>query len=47
MQMTPAQVRAMTPEETGLIVSGWNQAQSGSVAAPTDEEFEALVERYG
>ena len=40
----------MTPEETTLLVEGWNAAQaeaSGQVQAPTDAEYEALVARYG
>lgn len=40
----------MTPDETSLLIDGWNAAQreaSGQVQAPTDAEFEALVARYG
>jgi len=38
----------MTPDETGLLVAGWNEAQRGSMpAAPTLDEYEALVARYG
>lgn len=40
----------MTPEETDLLVQGWNAAQAaagGQVAAPTDAEYEDLVARYG
>jgi len=50
MSLTPATVRAMTPEETDLLIAGWNEAQasaSGEVAAPTDDEYESLVARYG
>lgn len=50
MGRTPAEVRAMTPDETVLLVTGWNAAQkdaAGSVAAPTDAEYEALVQEYG
>jgi hypothetical protein len=48
--MTPATVRAMTPDETGLLIAGWNEAQaaaSGQVQAPTDAEYEELVAKYG
>lgn len=48
--MTPADVRAMTPDETNLLIEGWNEAQeaqSGEVKAPSDAEYEALVARYG
>lgn len=46
--MTPAAVRAMTPEETALLVEAWNAAQEGGgPEAPTAEEFEDLVRRYG
>jgi hypothetical protein len=40
----------MTPDETSLLIAGWNEAQaaaSGQVAPPTDAEYEALVARYG
>lgn len=45
-----AEVRAMTPQETALVISGFNDAQkaaSGEVDAPSDAEYEALLERYG
>ena len=48
--MTPAIVRAMTPDETHLLIEGWNEAQeaqSGGVQAPSDAEYEALVAKYG
>lgn len=48
--MTPAIVRAMTPDETGLLIAGWNEAQkaaSGEVAAPTRDQVEDLIARYG
>lgn len=41
---------AMTPKDTALVVAGWNEAQkaaSGEVEAPSLEEYEALVARYG
>lgn len=50
MGLKPAEVRAMTPDETNLLIEGWNAAQaeaSGEVQAPTDAEYEALVELYG
>lgn len=40
----------MTPDETNLLIEGWNEAQAeagGKVDAPTDAEYEALVARYG
>lgn len=40
----------MTPDETNLLIEGWNAAQaeaSGDVQAPSDDEYEALVARYG
>ena len=48
--MKPAEVWAMTPDEMNLLVEGWNAAQaeqSGEVEAPSDEEYEALVAKYG
>lgn len=45
-----AEVRSMTPQETALVIAGWNDAQkeaSGEVEAPSDAEYEALVARYG
>lgn len=50
MGRLPAEVRALTPRETGLLVEAWNEAQraaSGEVAPPSDEQFEALVAKYG
>jgi len=50
MGLRPADVRAMTPDETNLLIEGWNEAQaaqSGEVEAPSDAEYEALVARYG
>lgn len=43
----PADVRAMTPAETDLLVQGWNEAQTDSTPAPTDAEYEELVAKYG
>jgi hypothetical protein len=40
----------MTPEETTLLVQGWNAAQqaaSGQVTAPTRAEVDELIARYG
>lgn len=45
-----AEARAMTPEETSLLIQGWNEAQeaaSGNVRAPSDAEYEALIAKYG
>lgn len=48
MNLTPAVVRAMTPEETDLLIAGWNAAHGdGGPAAPTHDEYEDLVKRYG
>ena len=50
MGRLPAEVRAMTPDETVLLTQGWNEAQAeayGQVQAPTDDEFQALLDRYG
>lgn len=48
MGRLPAEVRAMTPEETIALLSGWNEAQAGdAVAPPTEDEYEDLVKRYG
>lgn len=44
------EVRIMTPQDTALVIAGFNDAQksaSGEVDAPSDAEFEALVARYG
>jgi len=45
-----AEARAMTPEETSLLIEGWNAAQaaaSGEVEAPTREQVDDLIARYG
>ena len=50
MGLRPAEVRVMTPDETTLLIEGWNAAQadaSGKIEAPTDAEYEALVAAYG
>lgn len=49
MGFLPLQVWGMTPKETDLLIEGWNQAQAGDgmPAAPTMEEFDELVRRYG
>lgn len=48
MGRLPAEVRAMTPKETDLLIEGWNAAQGGDgPPAPTDAEYEELVRRYG
>lgn len=44
----PAEVRAMTPAETTLLIEGWNAAQQSSQPqAPSDAEYEELVRKYG
>ena len=49
MGFLPAQVWGMTPKDTDLLVSGWNDAQQGDgmPPAPSMEEFDDLVRRYG
>lgn len=48
MGRLPAEVRAMTPAETDVLIAAWNEAQAGDeVAPPTDDEYEDLVRRYG
>lgn len=49
MGRLPAEVRAMTPKETDLLVEGWNAAQGDDAgpAAPSDAEYEELVRAYG
>lgn len=48
MGRLPAEVRAMTPEETALLIEGWNEAQSGDDAGVMDaDEYHDLVRRYG
>lgn len=44
----PAEVRALTPAETVLLIEAWNEAQAGdAVQPPTEDEYEQLVKRYG
>ncbi|WP_420415926.1 phage tail assembly chaperone [Marinovum algicola] len=47
-RLTPADVRAMTPEETALFIEGWNAENQSENAsnAPSREELEALKARY-
>lgn len=48
MGRLPAEVRALTPWETDELVRAWNEAQGGeSVSAPSPEDYDALVARYG
>lgn len=50
MGLRPAEVRVMTPDQTNLLIEGWNAAQAeagGTVEAPSDAEYEALVAEYG
>lgn len=48
MGRLPAEVRAMTPAETADLIAGWNDAHSdGQPKAPSLEEYEELVKRYG
>lgn len=50
MGILPSAVRAMTPEETTLLVEGWNDAQaaqSGQIEPPTAEQVLDLVAKYG
>lgn len=48
MGRLPAEVRAMTPAETDLLIKGWNDAQGSQMPdAPTAEEYHELVAKYG
>jgi hypothetical protein len=49
MGRLPAEVRALTPKETDLLIEGWNAANEADTgpAAPTDAEYEELVRKYG
>lgn len=49
MGRLPAEVRAMTPEETSLLVDGWNAAQANddTPEAPSRAELDELIARYG
>lgn len=48
MGRLPAEVRAMTPEETIQLLTGWNDAQAGdAVQPPSEDQYEDLVRRYG
>lgn len=48
MGRLPAEIRALTPLETFEMVEAWNAANAGDqVDAPTSEEFEDLVAKYG
>lgn len=44
-----AAIRAMTPEETLLLVEGLGEAagEGADPAPPTEDEFDRLVARYG
>lgn len=49
MGRLPAEVRAMTPAETALLVRGWNEAQeasSGKTQPMSPERFAELKKRY-
>ena len=48
MGRLPAEVRAMTPEETSLLVAGWNEAHStGTVEPMTAERTAELMAQHG
>jgi hypothetical protein len=48
MGLTPAVVRVMTPEETALLIEGWNAAKGGGEkpAAMSRDRFEELKRQY-
>lgn len=49
MGRLPSELRAMTPEETCLLIKGWNAAQqeaSGQVAPMSRDRFEELKRQY-
>lgn len=44
----PGEIWALTPAQTDELVTAWNDAQAGDqLAAPTPEEYDTLVARYG
>lgn len=48
MGWTPADVRALTPADTALLIEGWNEAHGeGGDAYPTRAEHEELMAKYG
>jgi hypothetical protein len=48
MGRLPAEIRALSPLETFELVEAWNAVNaSDEVDAPTADEFDDLVRRYG
>jgi len=48
MGRLPAEVRALTPEETALLVAGWNEAHStASVEPMTADRVAELMLDHG
>lgn len=48
MGRLPAEIRAMTPAETDMLIAAWNEAQQGDdVAPPSSEDYDDLVRKYG
>lgn len=50
MGRLPAEVRAMTPSETALLVEAWNEAraaESGAVEPMSRERLQELDAKYG
>lgn len=44
----PSDFRAMTPRDWGLRVEAWNAANNpNAVSAPTQDQFDDLVSKYG
>ncbi|PYE80813.1 hypothetical protein DFP88_11123 [Pseudoroseicyclus aestuarii] len=48
MGRLPAEMRALTPAETALLVTAWNEAQGEGPlpAAPTAAQMDDLKRRY-
>ena len=49
MGRLPAEVRALTPAETTILIHAWNEANAGDDALPSDigDTYDELVEKYG
>lgn len=49
MGRLPAEVRAMTPAETTILIQGWNEAHADGDALPSDigDTYDELIEKYG
>lgn len=44
----PRDIWALQPWECDELILGWNESQAGdAVAAPSPEDYDALVAKYG